>query len=81
MSVSHPKYACKVSFQETRDDGSKARRYAYFPTKKAAQAFAAKKRVELGNHGTRHGDVAATDRPYMPELVAFFESRRKRLRR
>jgi hypothetical protein len=23
----------------------------------------------------------ATDRPYMPELVAFFESRRKRLRR
>jgi len=62
LSVSHPKYACKVSFQETRDDGSKARRYAYFPTKKAAQALAAKKRVELGNHGTRHGDVAEDER-------------------
>jgi integrase len=60
--VKHPRYKFVVAFRERQADGSTARRKNYYPTKKAADAFAVEQRGKLANHGAKHSHVADDER-------------------
>lgn len=75
LKVKHPRYSYKVSYPETQPDGSTVRRYPYFKTKGEASAFAAEKRTELSNHGTRHGSVDDDERAALIRYRSWAENR------
>ena len=60
--VKHPRYRYKVSYREVQPDVLPVRRFAYFVKREEADAFAAKRAVEIANHGARHAAVEDEER-------------------
>ncbi|MBL9117966.1 MAG: tyrosine-type recombinase/integrase [Verrucomicrobiaceae bacterium] len=74
-SVSHPRYKFVVTHPEIQPDGTKARRKAYFLTKKEAESFAAQRRAEVSSHGARHSSVQDEERVALMRFRSWSEGR------